>query len=104
MSREICVQFEIRNMLVMKNTLKQMGIAYEEINEHQIEVHRSWHNIVMNSETGEISYDEAHVKDVNSIKQNYMTNWYKNQAIKEGMQLQEERNSQGQIVLHLTRK
>ena len=104
MSRKICVQFEIRNMLIMRDTLKQMGMNYDEINEDQIEIRRNWNNIIMNSQTGQISYDEVNVNEVNSIKQNYMTNWYKDQAIREGMNLQEERNNLGQVVLHLYQK
>ena len=91
-------------MLIMRDTLKQMGMNYDEINEDQIEIRRNWNNIIMNSQTGQISYDEVNVNEVNSIKQNYMTNWYKDQAIREGMNLQEERNNLGQVVLHLYQK
>jgi hypothetical protein len=102
MSRKVCVQFEVRDMLIMKDTLAQMGIKFNEIDQERIEIQRSYHPIAINSKTGEISYDEMHGSDVNRIKQEYTVNFYKDKCIREGNQLKEERKANGEIVLHIT--
>ena len=102
MSRKVCVQFEVRNMLIMKDTLKQMGINFNEMSEERLEIQRSYHPIAIDSKTGEISYDEMHASDVNRIKQEYTVNFYKDKCIREGNQLKEERKTSGEIVLHIT--
>ncbi len=86
MSRKIVVQFEIRDMLILKDTLKQLGYNdFIEKNQDVVELRRAYHNIVFDSKTGNVSYDEVNVSEVNAIKQTYMVNFYKDQAIKEGM-------------------
>jgi hypothetical protein len=100
MSRKLCVQFEIRNMLIMKDTLKQMGLNYNELNQDAVEVHRGYAPISINAKSGEISYDNVDQSIVDSIKQTYTVNSYKDQAIREGMQLKEEHQANGEV--HLT--
>jgi len=102
MSRKVCVNFEVRDMLIMKDTLKKMNINFNEMSEERIEIHRSYHPIAINSKTGEISYDEMNESDVNLIKQEYTVNFYKDKCIREGMQLKEERKTNGEIVLNIT--
>lgn len=102
MSRKIVVQFEIRDMLILKDTLKQLGYNdFVEKSQDVVELSRSYHNIVFNSKTGEVSYDEVNVSEVNAVKQQYMVNFYKDQAIKEGMQIREQKLANGEIELHL---
>jgi hypothetical protein len=101
MSRKICIQFEVRNLLIMKDTLKQMGYDFIEKGQDIVQIQRAYHPIEINGKTGEFSYDEMHVSEVNKIKQEYMVNFYKDQAIKEGMNLRETRLSNGEIELHL---
>jgi hypothetical protein len=84
----------------MKNTLTQMGINYNELNAEELEINRSYNAIHMNARTGEISYDSDDEHRVNEIKQGYTVNLYKDQAIREGMQLREERKTNGEV--HLT--
>jgi hypothetical protein len=40
---------------------------------------------------------------VNKIKQQYMVNFYRDKAIKEGMQVQEEVKANGDVVINLIR-
>ena len=101
MSRKIHVVLEVRDMLIMKETLEQMGINYNKTGTDILSIPRSYHNIEINGNNNRISFDEANAKEVNKIKQTYMHNWYKDVAIKEGMQLTEEVNSKGEIVLHV---
>jgi len=103
MSGEVCVRFEIRSMAIMKDTLKQMGIEYNDLSQDEISIRRNYHNIIINSHTGNITYDEVDNKKVDNIKQNYMVSFYKDKAIREGMQLKEEVNAKGEVVLTLTR-
>jgi hypothetical protein len=102
MSQKICVQFEVRNMLIMKDTLKQMGIDYEEINQNAVRIGRSYQDITIDGAKGTIKFDSASSHEVNNIKQNYMVNFYRDKAIREGNQLREERMANGEIRLHVT--
>jgi hypothetical protein len=98
MSRDVKVQFAVQSMAIMKNTLTQMGIEFNEVNADQVEVSRRYHNIVFRTNT-ETSCDDMDQKFVNSIAQNYTLNAYKDRAIREGVNLREERLANGQIVL-----
>ena len=99
MSRKVCVQFAVRNMMIMKNTLNQLGFGFDEVSEDQLEIRRSYNNIIINGEG--ISYDSANENEINGIKQAYTVNFYKDQAVREGMSLVEEKASNGEIVLRL---
>jgi hypothetical protein len=57
----------------------------------------------MNSKTGQIRYDDMDGQAVNSIKQTYMENWYRDKAIKEGMQIKKEVKANGEVELYITR-
>jgi uncharacterized protein YpuA (DUF1002 family) len=104
MSRKIEVNFEVRNMLIMKETLKQMNIDFNQINDHLVDVSRRYNNISINSSNGQISFNSDDRSTVNSIKQTYMVNFYKDEAIREGMNLVEECDAKtGEIVLVMTR-
>jgi hypothetical protein len=104
MSRKITAQFEVRNMLIMKDTLAQMGINYKELNPNclQIGQHRS-NTIKINAASGEVTYDSDQERDVNSIKQNYMVNVFRDKTIREGNRVQEEVTANGEVILHVLR-
>ena len=88
MSRKVTVAFQVNSLDIMRNTLKDMSISFNE-QEQCITVKRNYNSIVIDGQTHEISYDSDNEKEVNSIKQNYMTNFYKDQAIREGVQLEQ---------------
>lgn len=98
MSRDVKVQFSVTNMDVMKRTLTQMGIAFNESSESQLQISRKYHNIVFN-QGAQTTCDDMDQKFVNGIAQNYTLNCYKEKALKEGINLKEERLASGQIVL-----
>jgi hypothetical protein len=103
MSRKIVVQFEIRDLLILKDSLKELGFTnFIEKGQDVVELQRAYHNIVFNAKTGNVSYDEVNIGEVNSIKQKYMVNFYKDQAIKEGMNLSENKLQNGDIELLLS--
>ena len=91
MSAEISVQFEVRDIEIMKNTLKEMSIDFNEVNKGILSIDRSYHNIVINGNTGDISFDEENQKEIDLITQNYQTAWYKQQLIREGVAFTEEK-------------
>ena len=99
MSRKITVQFEVREMLIMKDTLEQMGISFTE-SAGQLRIEGSYGGISITDSN--ISFDSVDQKRVNKIKQQYMTNFYRDKAIKEGMQIHEEVNAKGEVILTLT--
>ena len=101
MSAKLCVQFEVRDMLIMRDTLKQLGHNFTEVSQERLEIQRSYNPIVI--QDGSISFDSANQSEVNQIKQTYMVNYYKDQAIREGMQVKEEVNDNGEIVLNIIR-
>jgi hypothetical protein len=102
MSREVHVQFEVKSATIMKKTLTELGHAFEERGS-TLHIGRRFHDIRIDTATGKISYDDMCKGEVNGIKQAYMVNFYKNEAIKEGMQLREERQANGDIVLTMVR-
>jgi len=87
----------------MKDTLEQLGFNYKELNDHTLQLNRSYHNITINSNTGKISCDSANRHEVDKITQEYMVNFFKDKAIKEGNKYREERLANGEIELHITR-
>ena len=101
MSRKICVQFEVKNMAIMKNTLKQIDVDFNEISDERLEIHRLYHPIVIDSKIGNISYDEVNEKEVTNIKKEYTVNYYRDKCLREGNQLKIERRENGEIVLNV---
>lgn len=101
MSRKVVVQTEIRDMLILKDTLKQMGHNFTEVNADLVEMSRSYHNVQFNTKTGNVSFDDVQINEVNSIKQIYAVNFYKDRAIKEGNQIQEVKRASGEIEIRI---
>lgn len=100
MSRKIIVQCEIRNMLILKDTLKQLGHNFNEIDADVVEINRSYHPIRINAKTGKTSLDEMNQRELDEINQMYTVNFLKDQAIKEGNQVKQETLASGEIVVY----
>jgi len=103
MSEKIIIECEVRSMLIMKDTLEQMGFNYKELDDHRVQISQSYHNITIDSNTGRISCDSANRREVNKITQEYMLNFFKDKAIKEGNKFREERLANGEVELHILR-
>jgi hypothetical protein len=103
MSEKIIIECEIRSMLIMKDTLEQMGFNYKELDDHRVQISRSYHSITIDSNTGSISCDSANKREVDKITQEYMLNFFKDKAIKEGNKFREERMANGEVELHILR-
>ncbi len=103
MSDEMTVKCEIRSMLIMKETLTEMGIDFKEIKGDILEIDRPYHNMVINGETGEVTLDQENKGEMDNICQKYQVNWYKDRAIREGNKVREEVLTSGEIILHVTR-
>ncbi len=101
MSNLINVLFEVRNLAIMKDTLTEMGIKFSEQNE-TLTIMKSRYPITINATTGQISFDSDQTNEVNKIKQAYAENFYRDQAIREGMKVHKEINANGEIELYFT--
>ena len=103
MSQNICVQFEVREALIMKDTLKELGYDFTEQNQDVLQIKASYMPITINCVAGKISHDSASQSVVNKIKQQYMVNFYRDKAIKEGMQIQQETKANGEVIINFIR-
>jgi len=101
MSDDIKVGFEIRSMLIMRDTLKEMGIDFTEINDQTVSIERPYHNIVINGETNEVSLDSENKPELDKILQNYQVAWYKDQLIREGNKITEEVSVNGEVIIRV---
>lgn len=100
MSEEVNVLFEVRDMAIMKDTLKELGHKFSEVdNGNVLSIQRDYHSIMINGSDGKISYDNMDGRIVNKIKQSYMVNYYKQRAIKEGMQYKVNKEANGDITI-----
>jgi hypothetical protein len=88
-------------MLILKNTLKELGHNFNEISAETIEIQRSYYPIRFNTNTGETSYDDMCTSEVNKVKQQYTVNIYKDRALKEGNQIQQTINANGEIEIRI---
>lgn len=103
MSAEIKVQFEVRDMLIMKDTLKRLGYDYKEMGEHRVEIASHYRPIAIDSNSGEISFDNVDQKKVDKIRQEYMVDFYRDKALREGCQFKQEVNAQGEVIINIIR-
>lgn len=89
-------------MDIMRQTLNELKYSYNEAND-LITIEGSYGGIAIDSNAGRIKYDSVHQQKVDKIKQSYTTNFYKDQAIREGNQIRESVNEQGIITLQIIR-
>jgi hypothetical protein len=85
----------------MKDTLKQLGYDFQEQNQEKFIIGQGYSNITIDAQNHSITYGDGQTGKVNKIKQAYMVNWYKDKAIHEGNDVQEEVKSNGEIVLNI---
>ena len=103
MSDDIHVEFEIRSMFIMKDTLREMGINYSECSENVVEIERPSQNIIINGDTGEISLDSDNKSELDVILQKYQVAWYKDNCIRQGNRVKEEVTASGEVILRVRR-
>lgn len=85
------------------NTLKEMGIGFEEVGQHEIKIQDQWHPTMINCETGNIRCDDMNRRNVDKIVQNYMREFWRDKAIQEGCQITEDVDANGTIHIRLSR-
>jgi hypothetical protein len=100
MSTKINVQCEIRDSRILKDTLSRMNISYTEKNQDVLAIQRAYMPITFNTKTGDASYDSASTREVESIMKQYAASFCRDQAIREGNQIQEEVDANGDIIIH----
>jgi hypothetical protein len=102
MSQKLCIQFEVREALIMKDTLKEMGYDFTEAKPDVLSL-RATYAMTIDCNAGSIRFDSGDTGTVNKIKQQYMINFYRDKAIKEGMQIQEETKANGEVIINMIR-
>ena len=101
MSEFVTVQFEIKDMAIMKETLKELSHNFTELGEQHLQINLKY-NVDIHS--GTIKYDSDDIKEVNKLKKTYMVNFYRIQAIKEGMEVNVEEQANGEIFIDLIQR
>lgn len=101
MSKEIHVSFEIHSMSILKKTLADLNINYDEESEKRIFIARQYHPIVFDQDTNEILCDDMDQIYVNEIKRIYTANAYKDKIIREGSRFQERVMTDGSIYINI---
>lgn len=103
MSSEYTVHFEIRDMLIMKNALEQMGYNYQELgNEHLAVKTSTFRDIIVDGNAGTITCNDSLKAEADKIKQGYMVEFYRENAIQEGNQIHMEEQTDGSIDIYLS--
>ena len=96
MSTKIVVQSEIREMAILRDTLTDMGINYNELN-NEVRLQQYSVPVIFNTETGQVNYDSDQRNLVEDITQKYAAAWCKDQYLKEGTNVTQEVDALGQI-------
>ena len=96
MSTKIVVQSEIREMAILRDTLTDMGINYNELN-NEVRLQQYSVPVIFNMETGQVNYDSDQRNLVEDITQKYAANFIRDQYLKEGTNVSQEVDSMGQI-------
>ena len=100
MSTKINVSCEIRDSLILKDTLKQMGINFSENNAGIITMKLAY-GVEIDPNSGKLSYDSSDTTRINNIQQTYTANFYRDKAIREGNQVKEETLANGEIRINI---
>lgn len=103
MSKTVHVNFAVTNTAILNKTLKQLCHSHSKRGDSIFAKIGGYRDAEFNVKTSQISFDDMDVKRVNAVKQAYTINFYKDQAIREGMQLVEEKAANGTVTLRLSR-
>ena len=96
MSTKIVVQTEIREAAILRDTLTEMGINYNELN-NEVRLSQFSVPVIFNTETGKVNYDSDQRSIVDDITQQYAANFIRDQYLKEGTSVKTEVDAMGQI-------
>jgi hypothetical protein len=99
MSTKIVVQSEVREMAILRDTLTEMGINFNAVNE-EVRIQQYSIPIVFNTTTGQVNYDSDQKSLVEDITQKYTANFIRDQYLKEGTNTRQEVDAQGQIHIY----
>ncbi|MBE3087320.1 MAG: hypothetical protein IMZ64_14020 [Bacteroidetes bacterium] len=99
MSTKICVQTEIREAAILKDTLEEMGISHI-IENDVVRIQNLSYPVTINLQTGDLNYDSDQKSQVQDIVQQYAANWWKNECLKEGTETRQEVDAHGRIHIY----
>jgi len=102
MSVKIEVKSEISNLEIIRDTLTELGYTFTERDE-VLSINKNFHHLAIDTKSGQITCDSAQSAEVKEIKKQYARNFYRNQAIQEGMNIQEQVSANGTIEIFFTK-
>jgi len=71
MSTEVIGTTQIRDMLILKKTLEEMGISFQELSEETLAWGTRYNRMQVNVATGQIKYDSMNKSQVQELQQQY---------------------------------
>ena len=99
MSKGIIGQTEIRNKLILKKALEEMGISYKELSDETMSWGESYNKMTIDLNTGEISYDNAKQRQVKEIQQMYSKQFIMQEILKKGHKVESVNTVDGNIEI-----
>jgi len=99
MSTSVIGLTEIRNTAILKQTLTELGISYREVNAETLTWGEGYQKMMINTNTGEIKYDNMYNESVNHIKQNYSKNFIIAEIAKKGHRISSINNVNNTIEI-----
>lgn len=84
MSKSIIGTTQIRDMLILKKTLEEMGIAFNEINNETLAWGSGYNKFRINVASGEVKYDSMRKTEFEALQKQYSKNFILQEIAKKG--------------------
>ena len=88
MSKRVQGITQIRDLLILKKTLEEMGISYKELSAERIAWGAGYDHVEVNLESGKVSYDEMRKQYIDNVQQNYSKNFILQQIAIKGHRIE----------------
>jgi hypothetical protein len=99
MSKSITGVTDIRNMTILKQSLTELGISFNELNAEKMTWGTGYQKMTVDISTGEIRFDEMYAKNVNQIKQAYSKHFILAEIAKKGHRINSVNTVNGNIEI-----
>jgi len=100
MSAKIVCQTELHDSVILRETLKELGLTYTEQGDEVLQIINSSYPITINMKTGDVNYDSDQSREIDKIKQQYAFNFIRDQYLKEGTDIHHEVEANGTIHIY----
>ena len=91
MSQQVTTQTEIRNVDILKETLKEMGINYSEIDDHTYAWGTGYNRMSVDVNNGEVKYDHMYGAKLDEFKMTYSKNNVRASILKKGHRIKSQK-------------